>query len=43
MTEAAGAGEVEVPTEIGGVQITPGGTVWSDPDGVLVGPPRPLG
>jgi regulator of ribonuclease activity A len=33
-----GAGEADVPIEIGGVQITPGCTVWSDPDGVLVGP-----
>jgi regulator of ribonuclease activity A len=38
-----GAGEVDVPVEIGGVQITPGCTVWSDPDGVLVGSPPPAG
>ena len=33
-----GAGEVDVPVEIGGVRVDPGCTVWSDPDGVLVGP-----
>lgn len=34
-----GAGEVDVPVEIAGVLITPGCTLWSDPDGILVRPP----
>ena len=34
-----GAGEVHVALEIAGVVIRPGATIWSDPDGVLVGPP----
>ena len=38
-----GAGEVDVPVEIGGVRVDPGCTVWSDPDGVLVGPPGRVG
>ena len=38
-----GAGEVDVPIEIGGVQINPGCTIWSDPDGVLVGPSGRVG
>ena len=31
-----GAGEVDVPVEIGGVEFRPGVTVWCDEDGILV-------
>jgi regulator of ribonuclease activity A len=31
-----GAGEVDVPVEIGGVRFRPGAHVWADADGVLV-------
>ncbi len=31
-----GAGEVDVPVEIGGVTFTPGAAVWCDDDGILV-------
>ena len=31
-----GAGEVDVPVEIGGVRFRPGAHVWADPDGILV-------
>lgn len=31
-----GAGETDVPVEIGGVVFTPGATVWCDEDGILV-------
>ncbi|QIM16008.1 RraA family protein [Leucobacter insecticola] len=31
-----GAGEVDVPVEIGGVRFVPGARVWCDDDGVLV-------
>ncbi|MDZ8172969.1 ribonuclease E activity regulator RraA [Microbacterium xanthum] len=31
-----GAGEVDVPVEIGGVTFRPGGFVWADTDGILV-------
>jgi regulator of ribonuclease activity A len=31
-----GAGEVDVPLEIGGVTIRPGAMIWCDPDGILV-------
>ena len=31
-----GAGEVDVPVEIGGVEFVPGATVWCDDDGILV-------
>jgi regulator of RNase E activity RraA len=39
----AGAGEVDEPIEIGGVRITPGCSVWSDPDSILVAPPDAAG
>ncbi|QZY51268.1 ribonuclease E activity regulator RraA [Leucobacter tenebrionis] len=32
-----GAGETDVPVEIGGVVFEPGMTVWCDEDGILVG------
>jgi len=32
----AGAGEVDVPVEFGGVVFAPGRTIWCDEDGVLV-------
>lgn len=31
-----GAGAVDVPVEFGSVRFTPGATVWSDEDGILV-------
>lgn len=31
-----GAGEIDVPVEIGGVVFEPGATVWCDEDGILV-------
>jgi regulator of ribonuclease activity A len=31
-----GVGEVDVPVEFGGVTFTPGRTLWSDEDGILV-------
>lgn len=33
-----GAGEADVPVEIGGVVFRPGATVWCDEDGILVEP-----
>lgn len=33
-----GAGETDVPVEIGGVTFRPGATVWADEDGILVEP-----
>ena len=33
-----GAGELDVPVEIGGITFTPGRTVWADADGILVEP-----
>lgn len=33
-----GAGELDVPVEIGGVTFRPGATVWADEDGILVEP-----
>lgn len=33
-----GAGEVDVLIDIAGVPITPGCTLWSDEDGILLGP-----
>jgi regulator of ribonuclease activity A len=32
----AGAGDVDVNVELGGVTIRPGATIWCDPDGILV-------
>lgn len=32
----AGGGEVDAPVEFGGVTFTPGRTLWSDEDGILV-------
>lgn len=34
-----GVGAVGVPVSFGGVTFEPGGTVWCDPDGVVVAPP----
>ncbi|MFA5608349.1 MAG: ribonuclease E activity regulator RraA, partial [Leucobacter sp.] len=31
-----GAGELDVPVEVGGVTFRPGATVWCDDDGILV-------
>ncbi|MFA5607630.1 MAG: ribonuclease E activity regulator RraA [Leucobacter sp.] len=33
-----GAGELDVPVEVGGVTFRPGATVWCDDDGILVEP-----